>query len=150
MSDIAHLYDPLRHRYRFVYPHGRRWRTVVVAVDGRRQLRGVHDLPEQAAMAAVAYYKGLLGADWLDMIRTRRRNAWRVRKVSRTQALAVWLAEVGRDRGVVRVGPEDVCDAAAGHWSAAGDGWLSQAAALVAVRTYRDLHRINSLTARAG
>lgn len=151
MIDISALYDPIRHRYKGVYRNGKGWQAQVLPIDSdKTRAIGTRSTQEEAARLVATYYLSVFGDNWAEMVGARRAHAWRVRKMVRSSIKTVWLAEVRYAGDWVRVTPVEM--GAEPHyqhpcWDAAGQGWYSASAALVAVRLYRHIHHINSASA---
>lgn len=142
MFDTSYLYDPTRNRYKGVYPNRNPgyWDVIVLSPLGKLIRRGTFGSQEEAAQAVASYYYSVYGSDWSMAVEDRKRRYWRVRRMVRSSKIVVFLAEVRTPRSRVwtRLNTSHL-DAPfpLESWSVAGEGWLSAAAAIVAIRIHR-------------
>lgn len=154
MLDTSYIYDPIRNRYKGVYPSSKvsSWEALVTTPDGKLQYIGKAASQEEAAQIVVSYYFRVYGPDWSDLLEDRKRRYWRVRRLDRTAHCTVYLAEVrnpgsktwykiqAADISVMPIRVPSYADTSVPGWDWAGQGWVSAGAALVAIRTYRFIH----------
>lgn len=151
MLDTSYLYDPIRNRYRGVYPNRNPalWDAITFSPDGKLLRRGTFLSQEEAAQAVARYYYEAYGSDWAELLEDRRRRYWRIRRIDRTKTLSVYIAEVrtprtkmwyritNADLSDVSVACPSYKDTSVPGWNWVGNGWVSAGAALVAIRTFR-------------
>ena len=167
MLDTSYLYDPIRNRYKGVYPSSKikgSWEALVTSPEGKLSYIGKSCSQEDCAQVVAAYYCNVYGPDWPELLEDRKKRYWRIRRMNRTAHLTVYIAEVrvpGYVGGLIRrpersaawhqVMDADISclpastpsykDTSVPGWCWAGKGWQSAGAALVAIRTYRFIHQ---------
>lgn len=138
MLDVSSLYDPIRNRYKGVYQSKTgAWEASVTTPLGVFTYLATFSSQEECAQRVAAYYTEQYGPGWPEMLKDRQRRLWRIRKIKRSSSITVYIAEVRLSKST------DWCSILARdigssyNWSSVGNGWLSAAVALVAIRIYR-------------
>lgn len=152
MLDTSYLYDPIRQRYKGVYPSSKVrgvWEALITTPDGKLQYIGKASSQEAAAQVVARYYHDVYGPDWPELLEDRKRRYWRIRRIDRTATCTVYIAEVrtpgtktwykviDADLSIFPASCPAYRDTSVPGWNWAGNGWISAGAALVAIRTYR-------------
>lgn len=169
------LYDPIRHRYKGVYPGPGRdqWDAIPLSPEGVLERKGRFNTQDEAARVVAEYYRSVYGDNWAEVIKTRNRmrRDWRIKKIKRFPYMAdlhrgpsvtVYVAEIK----VVsleswhKIQPVDIVEGVSDcemfsspnkviqmMWNDEGKGWRTIAAATVAIRIFRHSRRYALATA---